>query len=330
MAQAHPKVSALVAAYNAERWLPRCLESLRGQTLREVEIIAIDDCSTDGTLALLRRYAGADSRIVVVARKENGGIAKARNSGLRVATGDYVCMVDADDELSPDALQMAVERMESVAGTDCVLFRCDYAWPDGRVETFPLPSFDTISGREAFRLSLDWTIHGLYIVRREIHLRLPYDETSRYYSDENTTRMHYLASRLVAQCQGTYIYYQHSQSATHADSAHRLDTLEAHASLRRQIIAAGETGAAREYERLRWLGIVDAYWYYHDHRHQLDRKQSLARLRKAWQSIDRKAIPWRLKIKFGYSPMPCFALFRLEEWAYFSLRRWKAIVLRGQ
>lgn len=324
MEEAHtavrPVVSVLVAAYNAERWVERAIFSLTRQTLRDIEVIIIDDCSTDGTLPLVRSLSARDGRIKVIARTENGGIAKARNSGLAVAMGRYICMLDADDELEPDALALAVAAFKEDIG--CVLLRCDYLYPDGRRETFAMPykSGDTITGQEAFRLSLDWTIHGLYLVRSDIHRRYPYDEQTRYYSDENTTRLHYLASKRVGFCQGGYLYYQHPESATHADSPHRLDTLEAHASLRRQILAAEQDEAARIYEPYRWLRIIDAYWYYHLHRRTLDRKAALERINTAWRTIDRSALPAKLKRKFGYAPMPAFRLFHLQEWSYFTLR----------
>ena len=91
-----PKVSIIVPCYNVEAYLPRCMDSLLGQTLREIEIILVDDESPDRVPAMCDEYARQDSRVKVV-HKPNGGLGFARNSGLDVATGEYVAFVDSDD-----------------------------------------------------------------------------------------------------------------------------------------------------------------------------------------------------------------------------------------
>ena len=102
------KVSILVAAFNAAPFLEKCLASLVGQTHADLEILCVDDASTDDTPAILDRWALRDTRVQVTHLAENGGQAHARNVGLQKATGQFVCMVDSDDWLSPDALEKAV------------------------------------------------------------------------------------------------------------------------------------------------------------------------------------------------------------------------------
>ena len=84
----NPLISVIVPVYNAERYLADCLESLIRQTHRELEILVIDDGSTDGSAALCERFAGQDGRIRLL-RKENGGVSSARNLGLDEAQGEY-------------------------------------------------------------------------------------------------------------------------------------------------------------------------------------------------------------------------------------------------
>ena len=91
-----PKVSVIVPVYNVEKYLKACLDSLIGQTLRDIEIICVDDGSTDASGKILDEYAANDDRIKVIHQK-NGGLSCARNSGLNVAIGDYVSFVDSDD-----------------------------------------------------------------------------------------------------------------------------------------------------------------------------------------------------------------------------------------
>ena len=91
-----PKVSVIVPIYNVEKYLDRCMESLLNQTLKDIEIIMVNDGSPDNCPQMCDEYAKKDSRVKVV-HKKNGGLGFARNSGLDIATGEYVAFVDSDD-----------------------------------------------------------------------------------------------------------------------------------------------------------------------------------------------------------------------------------------
>ena len=95
------KVSIIVPVYNVEKYLKRCLDSLVNQTLKDIEIICINDGSTDGSLTILNEYVRNDDRIVVI-NQENSGVSVARNNGIDVAKGEYVGFVDSDDWVSED------------------------------------------------------------------------------------------------------------------------------------------------------------------------------------------------------------------------------------
>lgn len=92
-----PKVSAIIPVYNTEKYLEKCLDSVCNQTLSDIEIICIDDCSTDGSLEILKDYAQKDNRIKLIEFKENKGAAAARNEGIKAATGEYIGFIDSDD-----------------------------------------------------------------------------------------------------------------------------------------------------------------------------------------------------------------------------------------
>lgn len=94
-------LSVIVPVYNTEKYLPRCLDSICGQTLRDMEILCVDDGSTDTSLAILQSYAGRDPRIHII-RKENGGLVSARKAGIKAAKGRYIGYVDSDDWIEPD------------------------------------------------------------------------------------------------------------------------------------------------------------------------------------------------------------------------------------
>lgn len=106
-----PSVSIIVPVYNVEKYLDRCVRSLQNQTLTDIEIILVDDSSTDASLALCRQAADNDPRIKVI-HKVNEGAGKARNAALAVATGKYIGFVDSDDYVAPDMFQSLYEKAE--------------------------------------------------------------------------------------------------------------------------------------------------------------------------------------------------------------------------
>ena len=114
-----PKISVIIPVYNTEKYLRECLDSVVNQTLRDFEIICVDDGSTDGSLEILWEYAAADGRMRVFTQKNlHAGI--ARNHGLRQARGEYCAFLDSDDILLPNALQVLLRRAEAV-NADVVL-----------------------------------------------------------------------------------------------------------------------------------------------------------------------------------------------------------------
>ena len=320
-----PKITVLVAVYNAERFLPQCLDSLLAQTLADIQIICIDDASEDHSLQVLNQYAVRDLRVEVIKLEQNGGQAHARNVGLQQAKGDIVCMVDADDWLAPDALEQLYKAFDDQ--TDSVLFTLVKVYEDGRQEAYPSPSTlhpSPFSGEEAFRMSLTWQIHGLYGIRAEIHRRHPYDETCRSYSDDNTTRIHYLCSRRVGFCVGVYYYRQHGDSVTHQVSVRRFDYLRANESMRWQMLDLKiDRRWLDEYENHRWLNLVDVYMFYFVHGRELseaERRYGLEELHRVWATVDRRALNKKTTAKFGYRPCRSWLMFRIQEWLYFTLR----------
>ncbi|MDR0920356.1 MAG: glycosyltransferase, partial [Oscillospiraceae bacterium] len=102
-----PLVSVIIPVYNVENYLERCLRSVLGQTLKNIEIICINDKSTDNSLRILKEFEREDKRIKVIDRKINGGASLARNDGLAVARGEYIGFVDSDDWIDPKTYEIA-------------------------------------------------------------------------------------------------------------------------------------------------------------------------------------------------------------------------------
>lgn len=113
------KVSAIIPVYNVAKYLRQCLDSLVGQTLRDIEIICVDDGSTDGSGAILDEYAAKDSRVRAI-HQANAGAGAARNVGLNLARGDYLFFADPDDWMREDLL-MSLHRCAASADADVVV-----------------------------------------------------------------------------------------------------------------------------------------------------------------------------------------------------------------
>lgn len=105
------KVSVIIPIYNTAQYLPECLESVVNQTLKEIEIICVDDGSTDGSPQILAEYALKDARIKII-RKENGGLVSARKTGVLAADGRYIGFVDSDDWIEPDMYEQLYKIAE--------------------------------------------------------------------------------------------------------------------------------------------------------------------------------------------------------------------------
>lgn len=103
------KLSVIMPVYNVEKYLPKCLDSLTGQTLKEIEIICINDGSSDSSSEILNRYAARDNRITVI-NQENQGQGNARNCGINLAKGEYIAFVDSDDWLENNAFEILYEK----------------------------------------------------------------------------------------------------------------------------------------------------------------------------------------------------------------------------
>ena len=121
----YPKISVVVPVYNVENYLEECLNSIINQIYKNLEIILVNDGSTDNSYNICNEYAKKDTRIVVI-NKKNGGLSSARNAGIKKATGDYVVFIDSDDFWCDDKVaQKIVERIVT-SNCEVVLFGFKY------------------------------------------------------------------------------------------------------------------------------------------------------------------------------------------------------------
>ncbi len=127
-------ISIIVPVYNIAAYLPRCLDSILSQTYENIEIITVNDGSTDESGKILDEYAKKDSRVTVI-HQENGGVTKARFAGIRAAKGDYIGFCDGDDYIEPDMYERLLKNAED-HGAD--ISHCGYrmVFSDGRISFF--------------------------------------------------------------------------------------------------------------------------------------------------------------------------------------------------
>lgn len=320
------KVSVIVAVYNASEYLGKCIESLMGQSYRNIEILCVDDCSTDDSMAILNRYAEKDERINIYKTERNSGPAVARNIAIEHCKGDITAFVDSDDWLSADAIEKAVEVFSDNYDTYCVLFQCIKFFQDGRKERYYMDDFSVKSGKEAFIDSLTWKIHGIYVARTSLYKRFPYDTTCRTFSDDNTTRLHYYFSKEVKKCDGIYYYRYNPKSISNIKDTSRINHILANESMKKKLLELDvDDNIISMYEYQRWLILVDTYMFYYINRKDFDNEEKdycLNEIKRIWKGMETHRIPLRHKLKLGYYPFRySWNVFRMQEEAYFFLKR---------
>ncbi len=193
------KVSVIIPCYSVEKYLDRCLNSVINQTYQYIEIILVDDGSTDSTPTLCDEWATKDSRIRVI-HKANDGLANARNTGIEICTGDYVMFVDSDDYIEPDMveflLNLAVQYNADVS-------RCGYYYDydNGEIMSFGDDAVKMFNDTDRMiDLISQGNISGVAwnkLYRRDVILSHPYDKADgcsedimhnfRVYQDVKTT-----------------------------------------------------------------------------------------------------------------------------------------------
>lgn len=116
------KISVIVPVYNTEKYLRRCLDSIVNQSFKDIEIIVVNDCSSDNSLNIIREYMEQDNRIILINKEKNEGLSAARNSGIKLAKGEYIQHIDSDDWIEQnyfkEVYQCAIENNADIVISD--------------------------------------------------------------------------------------------------------------------------------------------------------------------------------------------------------------------
>ena len=128
-----PKISVIIPVYNVEQYLRECLDSCIHQTLEDIEIVCVDDCSLDNSDKILKDYAAKDNRIKIIKHETNKGPGAARNTGVTFATGEYIWFVDSDDWIAKEACQLLYNTAKK-NDIDVLLFQLNTFYNEDRSE----------------------------------------------------------------------------------------------------------------------------------------------------------------------------------------------------
>ena len=212
------KFSLIMPAYNAEKYINEAIESVIAQTYDNWELIIVDDGSTDKTAEIIDRYHNNYQRIIAIHQNNSGTAAAARNTALKYVSGDYVQMIDADDCFQENLLSEFNDKLIrddlDIIVPNCICFENDNKNDIFWEKVAPNNDYNSVlSGERAFELSLDWTIHGFFLVKKEIVLKVKYD-SELINGDEFTTRKFLYNANRIGFVNSYYYYRRNMESTT--------------------------------------------------------------------------------------------------------------------
>lgn len=217
-------ISVIIPVYNVEEYIERCLTSVLNQTYSTIEVILVDDGSTDNSGSICDRYAKQDQRIKVI-HKKNGGLSDARNSGLKIAKGKYVCFVDSDDVMAPNCIELlynlCVKNDAEISMGQYQIFCEKITFVDGNKQ-----NEEVLNGCEIL-----WRLFGkdyvTYVVAwGKLYLRQLFEDVEFPYGkineDEATTyKLFNKAKRVAVSEANVYGYYMRQGSITKSVFTHK-------------------------------------------------------------------------------------------------------------
>ncbi len=224
------KVSIIVPVYNIEKYLGRCIESIVSQSYKDLEIILVDDGSTDNSGVMCEEYKNIDSRISVI-HKKNGGLSSARNEGIEKSTGSYVFFLDSDDYLAVDCIQKSISLCKE-NDADIAIVQMMYIAEDTNEEIKINIDEDItlLSAEDAIEASLYQVLYSCCapakLYKRNVigNIRFPLGRVSE---DLATCHLYMNnAKKVIYSNFYGYYYRQHNNSIMHLFNPKRMDALE--------------------------------------------------------------------------------------------------------
>lgn len=231
------KISVIVPLYNAEKYLRDCIESILSQTFTDFECMLIDDGSKDNSLNICFEYAAKDNRIKVI-QNEHKGVSYARNTGLKMAKGEYISFVDSDDEISDSMFETMVNHMDN---NDYDIVQCgyDYIMEDEK-KSLPYTiesELEIVSGKDMLKkFGLEYS--EIYFVlwnklyKRSLFKNIEFPLGKLHEDEFVTYKIYYKTKRAVLLKDCMYSYYKRLGSITNTYSVNRLESFIEYNKLR--------------------------------------------------------------------------------------------------
>ena len=294
----NPKISVIIPVYNVGKYLKRCIDSIIQQNYDNLEIILVDDGSSDNSGKICDEYVVIDKRIIVI-HKSNGGLSDARNKGLDICTGEYISFVDSDDWIEKDFYKFAVNNLGE---NDLLIF--DYYLTDGKnkkcINTLSKSRKLTVEEcllelSKANIQSYAW--NKLY--KRELFLSIRFPKGRNY---EDQAIMHLImhnCNRIKYFNKAFYNYYQNQNSITHTVNLKNYRDFLYVNILRGRFLKKNYPEIYEYHLSTIYAAIAKLCWLYHNDekyksRYEFLRKFILARLKANWFN---SKISYRSKVK---------------------------------
>ncbi|MDI3389410.1 bifunctional glycosyltransferase family 2 protein/CDP-glycerol:glycerophosphate glycerophosphotransferase [Streptomyces sp. B-S-A8] len=326
-----PRFSVIVPAYKVQAYLREALHSVLRQSFADLELIAVDDCSPDGSGELIDELAAADPRVRPVHLPENVGLGRARNAGIEHATGDYLIFLDGDDTLTPGALQATADRLKETGSPDVLVY--DYArtyWTGREVRNMQAAQLAE-DGPAPFRLAGRPGLLKLLMVvwnkaySREFIERQGFRFPPGYYEDTPWTYPVLMAAETIATLDRVCVHYRQRRqgnilgttSRKHFDIFDQYDRVFAHLDARPEFA---------EWRPVVFRRMVDHYLTVFARPDRLPRRSRPAFLRRARAQYRRHRVPG-LRLDPRTRVRHCLVRFAAHR-TYRTLRLAKAARLR--
>lgn len=312
----NPTVSLITTFYNSVSlgdFVHKAMKSLLSQTYTNLELVCVNDGSTDETLAQLQEYAAADSRIIIIDKPNEGTAQYAKAAGQDAATGDFVMLFDHDDELSPDAIETAVQTFEGNPALDMMGLIVKTVYSSGELKNIfslnkPLKTFEeyqphTLNARHALQETIgpyDFHFRGLY--RMTLFKKVSFRYTEKLLNaDEIVERQLLLHAHQIGSCNGVYTHFVFENSSAKSFSLKQTDITVTDMHLREFARKHDLYNKRKEkFEKTAYRNLINGFKAYHSFRPKLSKTQRLeygSRLQKAYNALDKEIVvkqftPW--------------------------------------
>jgi len=219
-------VSVIIPTYNTEKFIEKCLKSIKNQTYTHIEIIIINDGSTDNTLTIIEKHKKTDNRIKLLNFTQNKGNGIGRNLAVKEAKGEYILFVDADDWVENNLIEKVVTKIETT-NADVVLFGHTEHLPykKFRKRVSHIPRINDFENHEIIFQNYLLQHNGvliqpwIYLINRKLLIEnnICFNETGVFFEDVIfSTKLLFYTKKLVAVREELYHYYRHKKSITHS------------------------------------------------------------------------------------------------------------------